>query len=362
MGMSMVRVVLLTAFLVLGMVLAGVFTQPKASIDVWNIKESDFPANGSGVDKMTFLLNYAILAPSSYNTQPWRFNVSGDEIRLYADRTRWLTVADADKRELNVSLGCALENLALASERFGYSYNISYLPGNGSLVAVIKLMPNNKTSQDTILFNAIPVSSTSRDPYENRTIAGSALQVLHGLSTDDGIRFYTTSNVEAKNEFRDLVVDADQTEYASSDYKSELGYWLGQGMMGPTGAEARIAQMMVLFLDTGADQTKKDAKLVSSAPMLGFICSERNDRISQIKAGRTFERVRLAAAAMGICVNSMSQALEQQQIKAEISRLLPPSSGYPQQAFLLGYATHVDEHTPRIPVQELIVQEDRPPR
>jgi hypothetical protein len=361
MGVSVVRVLILTAFLVLGMVMAGVFTQPKASIDVWNIKDGDFPADGSGADKMTFLLNYAILAPSSYNTQPWRFNVSGDEIRLYADRTRWLTVADADKRELNIGLGCALENLAVASDHFGYSCNISYPPGNGSLVAVIKLMPDNKTPKNTMLFDAMTASSTSRYPYENRTIEQSDLQMLHNLGTDDGVLFYTTSNAEAKNEFSDLAVRADQMEYASSDFKSELGYWLGQGMMGPTGAEAKIAQITLLFLDTGADRAKEDALLVSSAPMLGFICSDGNDRTSQIRAGQTFERVRLAAAAMGVCINTMSQVLEQQQIKAETSGLLPPGSGYLQQAFLLGYAAQADEHTPKIPVQDLIVREDRPP-
>ena len=106
MGVSTAKTVIITIFLILGMVLAGVLTQPKASLEAWNVNESDFPANASSEEKLTFLLRYAILAPSSYNTQPWRFNISGNEIDVFADRSRWLQVADADQRELYLSLGC----------------------------------------------------------------------------------------------------------------------------------------------------------------------------------------------------------------------------------------------------------------
>ena len=94
MGVSVVKVAILTAFLFLGVILAGIFMQPKASTDIWNVKESDYPTNGSSEDKLSFLLNYAALAPSIDNTQPWKFNVSEDEIRLFADKTKWLAVSD----------------------------------------------------------------------------------------------------------------------------------------------------------------------------------------------------------------------------------------------------------------------------
>ena len=109
MGISAAKVILLSIFLFLGMLLPGIVFQPKSSFEVWNINESDFPSDSSHPrEKLAFLLNYAILAPSSHNSQPWKFNVSDDEISLYADRSRWLSVADADKREVYISLGAAL--------------------------------------------------------------------------------------------------------------------------------------------------------------------------------------------------------------------------------------------------------------
>ena len=141
MAVSTTKVVVISIFLILGMVLAGVLMQPEASLEAWNIKESDFPINSSSEEKLTFLLNYAILAPSSHNSQPWKFNVTNDEILVFADKSRWLQVADADQRELYISLGCALENLIIAADHFGYNCSVAYFPGEKDLVAKVVLQP-----------------------------------------------------------------------------------------------------------------------------------------------------------------------------------------------------------------------------
>src|ERR1051326_2408409 len=42
--------------------------------DAWSVCETDFPARASLAEQFAFLLNYAVLAPSSHNTQPWCFS------------------------------------------------------------------------------------------------------------------------------------------------------------------------------------------------------------------------------------------------------------------------------------------------
>ena len=42
----------------------------EAEFEAWNVSENKFPKEGSNVDKLRFFLKYAILAPSSHNTQP----------------------------------------------------------------------------------------------------------------------------------------------------------------------------------------------------------------------------------------------------------------------------------------------------
>src|SRR5574341_1857496 len=90
----------------------------------WQIDEQDFPVKRSPTEKLKFLLRYAILASSVYNTQPWKFAAGKDEIRLFADSSRWMRVSDPDQRELLISTGCALENLLIAAEHFGHSHKV----------------------------------------------------------------------------------------------------------------------------------------------------------------------------------------------------------------------------------------------
>ncbi|MFP3632395.1 nitroreductase family protein, partial [Burkholderia sp. SIMBA_045] len=45
-------------------------------------------------DQLKALLAYAVLAPSSHNSQPWRFVVNGATISVCADRMRALPVVD----------------------------------------------------------------------------------------------------------------------------------------------------------------------------------------------------------------------------------------------------------------------------
>lgn len=348
---------ILSIFLLLGVVLASLIMQPRASSEAWDIQESDFPANGSSEEKLTFLLRYAILAPSSHNTQPWRFNVNDSEIKVFADKNRWLSVADADQRELYISVGCALENLLVAAEHFGYGFNVTYFPENGDEVALVMLNPDSFRSvrQDPRLFQSILTRHTNRMPYKSKKDLEGALLMLRNYSTEQGLQLYLTADPKIKNAFRDLVVDADQIQYSDVDYRSELGHWIGQGVMGPTGVNAIIAQLAVVLLDVGKDQTKKDADLVNNTQFLGFVISKENDRESQVRSGQTFERIWLGATALDISIHPMSQALEVPGEKEELTKLIVGSGLYPQQAFRLGYAEPLKEHTPRRPLEDFLV-------
>jgi len=73
--------------------------------------------------QLRFALQYAALAPSNHNAQPWRFLVNGDAVQILADRTRALPVVDPFDRELLISCGAALFNLRVALSQFGLAYS-----------------------------------------------------------------------------------------------------------------------------------------------------------------------------------------------------------------------------------------------
>lgn len=54
---------------------AGELTQ-----SVWDITEDEFPDGSPLGEQAKFLLRYAILAPSSHSSQPWRFEIRDEAI------------------------------------------------------------------------------------------------------------------------------------------------------------------------------------------------------------------------------------------------------------------------------------------
>lgn len=41
-----------------------------ATLEPWTVSSADFPEDGEAAAKLTFLVGYAVLAPSGHNTQP----------------------------------------------------------------------------------------------------------------------------------------------------------------------------------------------------------------------------------------------------------------------------------------------------
>lgn len=57
------------------------------------------------------LVRYATLAPSSHNTQCWKFALDDKGVTILPDVSRRCPAVDPDDHHLFVSLGCAAENL-----------------------------------------------------------------------------------------------------------------------------------------------------------------------------------------------------------------------------------------------------------
>jgi len=150
----------------------------------WSVAAEDFPRNGSTHDKWKFLLRYAILAPSSHNTQPWLFRLRGGEAELYADRTRACRVVDPDDRELVMSCGCALFHLRSALLHFGCFGGVEILPdaNDSELLARVNLGVQGESSAgESLIFHAIPKFRLILRVGWTRRNAASRTPALSGL-------------------------------------------------------------------------------------------------------------------------------------------------------------------------------------
>jgi len=221
-------------------------TPEDPNITPWDIHEEDFPLEGSSSEKLSFLLRYAILAPSTHNTQPWKFAAGSETVDILIDRTRWLKVADADQRELHVSVGCALENLLIAAEHFGYRCLAAYFPDaeKAALAARVTFLPDGHPSafRSSRLFRAITLRHTNRNVYLPHPISFAALRQLQMCCVEEDVQLHLSDDANIKQEVNSLVVRSDTVQFADPAWREELAHWLGEGGFGTPRFMAKIAQ------------------------------------------------------------------------------------------------------------------------
>ncbi|MFD1646248.1 Acg family FMN-binding oxidoreductase [Haloarchaeobius litoreus] len=327
---------------------------------------TSFPAGESLENQATFLVRYAILAPSSHNSQPWAFAVTEDSVLVYADESRRLDVADPDGRELLLSVGCALENLVVAARRFGLEPTVEYgaseesPPSGGDHlrhVATVRLDSAGLTDEGAVqteLFDAIGNRRTNHRPFEDRPVAESVLARFEEYAATDGLGLELVTDPTQRREIATLQTRADEHQFDDPAYRRELGHWIGTGALGASWLTARIGQLAVSHLDIGEREGRKNSKLVTSAPVVAVLTTESEDVPTLLRVGQVFERVALAATSEGLAVHPMSQILEVDEFRTELTALLGLEDQTPVHLFRIGYAEPGSTRTPRRPLEDVL--------
>jgi hypothetical protein len=169
------------------------------------------------------LIRYATLAANSHNTQPWRFGVEDNAISLFADETRRTPVVDPDDHHLFVSLGCAVENLAIAAGSTGRPGEIVLEPEDGSVARFV--FQAGDAAPDP-LFDAIPTRQSTRADYDGRAVPSDVLTALERAAADVGVRTILVTDRTQMDQIRDLVVAGNDRQMADPAFLAELKHWL----------------------------------------------------------------------------------------------------------------------------------------
>lgn len=327
--------------------------------DLWHVTENDFPpAAAPEREKLKFLIQYALLAPSSHNTQPWLFKIAGESaLEIYADDRRWLKIADADRREMHISIGCALENLLIAAARFGYEAETAYFPRgekDGAPVAAVTLRKGENNWRRWNLFEFLTARSTFHGAFLSFPVPASALREIQMGAAENGIDLHLRSDETLREKIDELIARSDALQFADPEFRCELAYWIKQGVFGNSWLTARLGGFVVSHFDLGGSTAKADHKVMQSAPVFGLITSALDDRTAQLKSGQVFERIYLAARRLNLGVRPMSQIVQIPAHRQEL-RNLAAAGQHPQQPFLLGYGEFTGMHTPRRSVDEVLI-------
>ena len=155
------------------------------------------------------LVRAAVLAANAHNAQPWHFKAAQDRVDLFADTSRSIGTMDSLGREMDVPLGCAIENLALAGPANGKAPTVSLLPdpADRSHIAGVHLVATEQTVSG--LFAAIANRHTNRSACDTaRPVTHRQFDALAGLMDLPDVELVWFTKAREKATFGDLTTRA----------------------------------------------------------------------------------------------------------------------------------------------------------
>lgn len=335
--------------------------------DPWQVREADFPADAMPEDQLRFLLNYAVLAPSSHNAQPWLFRPSGDEVGVLADRTRALPVSDPEDRELVMGCGAALFNLRVAMRHFGFAVDVRSFPelDDPDLLAFVRMGDRTQaTDSETELFRYIRERRTFRFPFEDRPVDPNPAGYLTEAADAEGCSLSVISDPETRNTLADLIAEGDRVQGGDRSFRRELASWIhpnrshsrdgipGYGM-GLGDLKSMTGPFVVRTFDLGRGRAAHDRELAEGSPYLVVLSTSADNPASWLAAGQALQRVLLEACSRGLSASFLNQPVECPDLRPRVAEIA--GNRFPQLILRLGPGRKV-RNSPRRTVMEVIAR------
>lgn len=294
------------------------------------------------------LVRYATLAPSTYNSQCWRFRATRDSITILPDPVRRSPAVDPDDHHLHVSLGCAAENIVQSAAAVGLGSFVETgpTPADGVTVRLELGIPFRSP-----MAGAIPERQTTRAAYDGKAVPAADLTRLEVVARGPGVTPVFVTGAVPRRRLLELAAAASRQWRADTAKVAEMKRWTRfddasalstrDGLApGPAGrAELPPALGGALF-DLLAASDRHTDRLVtevrSSAGLLAFVTAV-DDRAHWVETGRCFQRFALLSTALGIRHAWVNAPAEQPQFRPQLGMELGEPAGRPSLLLRFGY-------------------------
>lgn len=335
---------------------------------VWDVNEKDFLIFESTEDKIKFLLNYAVLAPSSHNTQPWKFKLNKNELEIIPDFSRHLIQSDKDKRMIYISLGCCFANIKIVAKYFGLESEVSYT-NNLIIESAVKIIfqVSNLTdrTRSTEMFNAIKNRRTNRFFYKDTLVADEVLEELKKLNNFEEIKINFIAGEKLKSEIAEIMGGGMKRIISQKSFRKELAAWLRMNLtlkrdgMPGNGHKMNlltsiIAPYVLRNIDVSEVEKEKAIKRVLNFPAIGIITSKEDSILNFIYTGEILEKLSLAIKLREMDIAIMVAIIEDKESRKNLQNILK-TDFLPQMFFGFGFAEHTAPKSPRRDLKEFLI-------
>ena len=317
---------------------------------------------------MKDLVRCATLAPSSHNTQCWKFVIPTDRsITILPDLTRTCPTVDPDDHHLFASLGCAVENLVVAGLAHGLEAEVDASdPAEGIEVRFTPCPP-----QVTPQYQAIPDRRVTRAVYNGEKLSEQEMDQLKKATIGgNGVHVLFLTDGDSLTLAQQHIVDANTVQMQDADFRKELKEWIrfseqecvnhGDGLAGPTTGKPFVprwigSHILDFSLKAHPENVKIEKQIASSAGIAVF-WSDKDDASHWVEAGRLYQRFALTATSLGIRNAFLNQPVEVAEARPKFAEALGIKEGRPDLIVRFGRGGTELPHSLRRPVEDVIVQ------
>lgn len=315
------------------------------------------------------VLSLATRAPSIHNSQPWRWRVGEEGLRLYVDAERQLPNTDPDSRDLLLSCGASLHHAVVALAAMGWQSKVHWLPDplHPAHLATIEVSRHPASELDITLAAAIPRRRTDRRHYAWWPVPAADIALIGNRAEGAGVM---VRRVESLAKLREIVAQAVWQHATDHDYLTELTAWTGK-YASVSGVPARNIPKSDptspipgrLFAGAALDQPPETAAADDGAVVLALGTSD-DTSLTRLRAGEATSLVLLTATALGLSSCPVTEPLEIAETRKAVQANTFGENGYPQMLLRVGWApVNADPlpSTPRRPLAQVASWPDGSP-
>lgn len=310
------------------------------------------------------LVRHATLAPSSHNTQCWRFAVSVRSIAILPDWSRRCPRVDPDDHHLFVSLGCAAQNLIEAAAAAGLA--AESVPGSADAAVTLALSPSRAVASPS--FQAITDRQCTRTGYDGRPVVNAELRQLQAAGTGEGVHVVLLTDRAAMEQVLELVAAGNKVQLEDPLFARELKSWIrfndaeavrrGDGLsgrcMGNPSLPPWLGRALFGMLVRPGPENDKAARNIRSSSGIAVFISDVDDSTHWVEAGRCYQRFALLATALGIRNAFINQPVEVEALRPLLSQVLGLGDGRPDLVVRFGRGPLMPRSLRR-PVEDVVV-------
>ncbi|OHA70450.1 MAG: hypothetical protein A3H01_00545 [Candidatus Wildermuthbacteria bacterium RIFCSPLOWO2_12_FULL_40_9] len=339
--------------------------------DPRRIKISDFPKDGNLKSQIEFVLRYAILAPSTHNSQPWLFKIESPECYIYYDPKLVLLEADPKTRDLYISIGCALENLILAATYFNIFDFVGYGPfQNKYHLATVRFKDYTGAGgeKNDLILGTITKRINARGLFSAETVPLNVINSVSSLAQEystHGINVHWVTDKKEVLELASLTAEGLKSAYHRSSFRKEMSRWMHNSLTnskdGLPGYALRmpllvsfVLPILIKWFDLGWLLSKLNYKSLSSAPLVTIITATNNDTSTWLKVGRLAERIMLEFNSLNWRTSIFVAAIEMGDFHKEVQKIIDTDQ-LPQFLFVVGKVDMLHKSTPRYELHKKLI-------